>query len=89
MCDVILTIEHKTPELQEAIHHAFLSAIPTLVEVAMKEQIPDKKERDEFAAKLETEGRNPDYHWYTEMYALLRAPSDIKVLCFREEANVA
>jgi hypothetical protein len=57
--------------LQEAIHHAFLSAIPPLLDFVLKEEIPDKKERDEYAAKAVAEGRNPDYHFYTDMYASL------------------
>ena len=55
----------------------------------MKEQIPDKKERDEFAAKVVAEGRNPDYHWYTDMYALCKHASDFKGFCLWEETDVA
>jgi hypothetical protein len=68
LCNVMLTLAHKTPELIEATDHGFLSVFPVLVELCMKEQIPDKKERDDFAAKMTAETRNPDYHWYSDMY---------------------
>jgi hypothetical protein len=61
--------------LQDAIHHAFLSILPTLAVLGMKEEILDKKERDDFAAKVEAEGKNPNYHWYSDMYTPLESRS--------------
>lgn len=67
----MLILVHKTPEFLEAMDHAFLGVYPTLVELGMKEKIPDKKERDDFAAQMAAEARNPDYHSYRDMYAPL------------------
>ena len=39
-----------------------------LVETFMTEQLPDKTDRTEFAAKVLAERMNPDYHLYTYMY---------------------
>ena len=54
--------------MRQKLVKAFTGIGELLVETFMREKLPDKPDRTEFAAKVLAERTNPDYHLYTYMY---------------------